>query len=144
MGKRWAQHAVCIGKLRKRYKILAKKPQKERSFGRPRHRRKYHIKVETINFWGAISRVNVSLPSKCPGIVGHQRVWLPEKTSLRTVAVNWLRMGSRGGLLGTRWWTFGFHKCGEYLNQLGDYELLKYILLKVPTDTVTRFTSGPK
>jgi hypothetical protein len=29
---------------------------------------------------------------------------------------NWLRIGSSGGLLWTRWWTFGFHtKVGYFL-----------------------------
>jgi hypothetical protein len=27
---------------------------------------------------------------------------------------SWLRIGSSGGLLWTRWWTFGFHKKAGY------------------------------
>jgi hypothetical protein len=28
----------------------------------------------------------------------------------------WLRIGTGGELLWTRWWAFGFHKCGEFID----------------------------
>jgi hypothetical protein len=39
---------------------------------------------------------------------------------------NWLRTGSSGGILWTRWWTFGFHKESRiFLDKLSDNQLFK-------------------
>jgi hypothetical protein len=38
----------------------------------------------------------------------------------------WLRIGSNGGLLWTRWWTFAFHKERRiFFDKLSDYQLFK-------------------
>lgn len=34
---RWARHVACIGQMRNAYKILARKPEVGRQFGRPKH-----------------------------------------------------------------------------------------------------------
>jgi hypothetical protein len=35
---RWAGHVACLGKERKMYRVLVRKPEVKRPLGRPRHR----------------------------------------------------------------------------------------------------------
>jgi hypothetical protein len=43
-------------------------------------------------------------------------------------ALNWLRIGSSGGILWSRWWTFGFDKGGiSWLGEWFDHAQWSYI-----------------
>jgi hypothetical protein len=45
---------------------------------------------------------------------------------MRRTGFSWLGIGSSGGLLWTRWWTFGFHKESRILfDRLSDNQLFK-------------------
>jgi len=66
------------------YKILIGKPEGKRSFGRLRHWWEHNIKMDVREIgWEGV----------------HGSIWL--------------RIGTSGGILWTRSWTFGFHKRPE-------------------------------
>jgi hypothetical protein len=46
----------------------------------------------------------------------------------RRTGFSWLRIGSSGGLLWVRWWTFGFHKKGYILTSWVTISFSNYIL----------------
>jgi hypothetical protein len=79
---RWAGHVVRMGERRGAYRALVGKPEGWRPLGRPRRRWEDNIKMDIREVgWGGAQT----------GLI-------------------WLRIGTGGGLLCIRWWTFGFHK----------------------------------
>ena len=77
---RWTEHEARTGEKWGAWKVLMGKPEGRRPLGRPRLMWEDNIKTDLWKVWWA---------------------W--------TVSV-WLRIGTGGGLLSIRWWTFGFHK----------------------------------
>jgi hypothetical protein len=43
---RWAAHITGMGEKRNAYRILVRKPERQRPLGRPRHRWKDNIKMD--------------------------------------------------------------------------------------------------
>jgi hypothetical protein len=77
---RWAGHVTRMGEERKVHKILMEKSERKKPLGRPR--RRWRIESESILRW-----------------LAGGSVWS---------VFSRLRIGTGGGLLWTRWWTFGF------------------------------------
>jgi hypothetical protein len=78
---RWAGHVARMGEVRGAYIILVGWPEGRRPLGTPRRRWKDNINW-ILGKWGL-------------------GMW---------IGLIWLRVGTSGGVLWTRWWTFGFHK----------------------------------
>jgi hypothetical protein len=75
-----------MGEDRGVYRVLVEKPEGKRPLGRPRHRWEDNIKLDL------------------------QEVGRDVETGW-----SWLRIGTGDGPLWVRRGTFGFHKCGEFL-----------------------------
>jgi hypothetical protein len=84
---RWAGHVVRMGEDRGVHRVLVREPEGKRPLGRPR------LDGRIILRW---------IFRKLEGLVG--------------TGWSWLRIGTSGGHLWVRWGTFGFHKCGEFLD----------------------------
>jgi hypothetical protein len=84
---RWAGHVARIGEDRDVHRVLVGKPDGKRPLGRLRRRWEDNIKMDF---------------QVVRGVVG--------------TGWSWLRIGTGGGRLFVRWGTFGFHKCGEFLD----------------------------
>jgi hypothetical protein len=79
----WARHVARIGEGRNLYRVLMGKPEGKRQLWRPRRRREDRIKMGLREIgWG---------------------VW---------TGFTWFRIGTVGGLLWMRWWTFGLCRHG--------------------------------
>jgi hypothetical protein len=85
---RWAGHVARMGEDRGVHRVLVGKPEGKRPLGRPRRRWKDNIKMDLQEVGGGVVETGWS----------------------------WLRIGTGGGHLWVRWGTFGFHKCGEFLD----------------------------
>ena len=84
---RWAGHVAHMGEARGVHRVLVGKPEGKRPLGRPRRR------------WGIILR------------------WIFRKwEGVARTGWSWLRIGTGGGHLWVRWWTFGFQKFGEFVD----------------------------
>ena len=77
---RSAGHVARMGEGRGVHRVLVGKPEGKRPLGRPRRRWEDNIKIDLREVGGVETR------------------W------------SWLRIGTDGGHLWIRWWTFGFHK----------------------------------
>ena len=84
---RWAGHVARMVEARGVNRVLVGKPEGKRPLGKPRRRWDDNIKMDLQEVWGGMG-------------------------------TGWslLRIGTGGGLLWVRWGTFGFHKCGEFLD----------------------------
>ena len=76
-----------MGEDRGVHRVLVGKPEGKRPLGRPRRRWEDNIKMDLQGVGGGLGT----------GWSG-------------------LRIGTDGGHLWVRWGTFGFHKCGEFLD----------------------------
>jgi hypothetical protein len=85
---RWAGHVARMGEDWVVHGVLVGKPEEKRPLGRPRQRWEKKIKMDLQEAGGRVVRTGRS----------------------------WLRIGTGGGHLWVRWGTFGFHKCGEFLD----------------------------
>ena len=83
---RWVGHVARMGEDRVVYRVLVGKPERKKLLRRPRRRWEDNIKMDL---------------QEVGGVVG--------------TGWSWLKIGTGGGHLWVRWWTFGFHKCGEFL-----------------------------
>jgi hypothetical protein len=78
---RWVGQVAHMGEGRGVYRVLVGRPERKRPLRRPRRRWENNTKLD-----------------------------LRETEIDGRTAFSWLRVVSNGGLLRTRWWTFGFHK----------------------------------
>ena len=84
---RWAWHVARMEERRGVHRVLVRNHEGKRPLGRPRRRWEDNIKMDLQEVGG------------CCGTE-----W------------SWLRIGTGGGHLWIRWWTFGFKKCFEFLD----------------------------
>jgi hypothetical protein len=92
---RWDGHVARMGEGRGVYRVFIGRPEGKRSQGR----------------LGAGGRITL-------------RWTLGRKGSMGRTGFSWLRIGSSGGLLWTRWWTFGFHKKGYFLTSWSAFQIV--------------------
>jgi hypothetical protein len=84
---RWVVHVARMGEGRGMRRVLVGKPEGKKPLGRPRRRWEDNIKMDL---------------QEVGGVVGTGR--------------SGLGIGTGGGHLWVRYLTFGFHKCGEFLD----------------------------
>ena len=84
---RWAGHVARMGEGRGVHRVLVGKPEGKSPLGRPRHTWEDNIKMDLQEVWEVVG-----------------------------TGWSWLRIGRGGGHLWVLWGTFGFQKCGEFLD----------------------------